>query len=65
MCKGRVNDAVFGNTKHQLLDADTRQSISFSQQTVISGAVQTKYTTKVVVIVSDPNEPAFPSLTVF
>lgn len=62
--KSRVDDAVIGNAKHQLINANTRQSIIFGQQAVIGRVVQIEDATKVVIIVGDPDQHAFPALTV-
>ena len=44
--------------------AQTRQSIIFGQQAVIGRVVQIEDATKVVIIIDDPDQHAFPALTV-
>ena len=64
MRKGRVDDVVTRNAGHQLVDADTRQPIVLGEQAVIGRVVQSEDAVKVVIIVGDPVEHAFPALTV-
>ena len=64
MRKGGVDDAEIGNAEHQLIDADARQSIVLGEQAVVGCVVQVEDATKVVVIVGDPDEHAFLTLTV-
>lgn len=64
MRERRVDDPVMGNTKHQLVGADARKSITLGAETVIGRMIQIQNAAMVVVIVGDPGERACPALAV-